>query len=269
MRIIAPSLPVRRAAPLAAPVTLALSALVALALFAVLPVSARAAAPGLGGQKPGPKPQLILLHGGSFLFEDPLFEPLTRPRAVAAGFVPHYVNYPLGDLPAAVTAVRLEARRLREQVGADRVFAYGASAGGTLAAILAGEGDVEAAAAKAPVSDLATWEWPLGQYGPSYYESIKLDPTARIRFSPYRRPERSPLLVIQGRRDNVVPPAMNQAFAAKFPRVHLWVVPGGHTTDRVRPYLISRAMRWLAQIADRQTRGEEARESERESNRLP
>jgi pimeloyl-ACP methyl ester carboxylesterase len=237
--------------------------LVALVLATLAAPAARADESGIAAQKPGPKPQLILLHGGSFLFEDPYFEPLTRPRAVAAGFVPHYVTYPLGDLPAAVTAVRLEARRLREAVGIERVYAYGASAGGTLAAILDGEGDVAAAVAKAPVSDLATWEWPLGQYGPNYYETIMVSPAARFRFSPLRRPERNPLLVVQGRIDNVVPPAMSEAFAAKFPHVHLWLVPGGHTTERVRPYLISRAMRWLAQIADRHTRLEEDREPER------
>lgn len=201
--------------------------------------------------QPGPKPQLILIHGGSFLFHDPYFRPLTRPKATAAGFVPHYLNYPLGDLPAAVAAARLEARRLRRQVGVEDVYVYGASAGGTLAAILAGEGDVHAAVAKAPVSDLATWEWPLGRYGSNYYETILAGPSARLRLSPVNRPETQPLLVVQGRSDGVVPPVMNEAFAAKFRRVHLWLVPGGHTTDRVRPWVVAGAMRWLQQIATR------------------
>jgi pimeloyl-ACP methyl ester carboxylesterase len=213
------------------------------------PAASAAGEPGIAPQKPAPKPQLILLHGGSFLFHDPFFRPLTRPRAVAAGFEPHYVDYPLGDLPAAVGAARLEARRLRERVGIDRVYAYGASAGGTLAAILAGEGDVSAAVAKAPVSDLATWEWPLGRYGPNYYETILAGPGTRLRLSPVNRAEERPLLVIQGRQDNVVPPAMNEAFAAKFAHVHLWLVPGGHTTERIRPWIVSGAMRWLAQRA--------------------
>src|SRR5262249_24039434 len=67
---------------------------------------------GVESQKPGPKPQLILIHGGSFLFQDPYFRPLTRAWAVAEGFQPHYLNYPLGNLPGAVSAARLEARRL-------------------------------------------------------------------------------------------------------------------------------------------------------------
>lgn len=148
-------------------------------------------------------------------------------------------------MPAAVLRARAEARRLRERFGLDRVYAYGSSAGGTLAALLAGDGLVAAAVAKAPVSDLATWEWPLGAYGPDYFERIGLDLAAQLRLSPLRRPARAPLLVYQGRGDQVVPLAMNQAFDQKFERVQLWEVPGGHTTERVRPYLVSKAMRWL------------------------
>jgi pimeloyl-ACP methyl ester carboxylesterase len=243
----------------------ATGALALAATLAVLaPAGAAAAAPrdaGVAPQKPAPKPQLILIHGGSFLFHDPFFRPLTRPWAKEMGFVPHYVDYPLGDLPSAVTAAREEARKLRQEVGVDRVFAYGASAGGTLAAILAGEGDVSAAVAKAPISDLATWEWPLGRYGTDYYETIVATPEARLRLSPINRPAQEPLLVIQGRGDDVVPPSMNEAFAAKFPRVHLWLVPGGHTTERYRPRIIADAMKWLAQQATRQAEESEAAEA--------
>ena len=200
------------------------------------------------------RPQLLLIHGGSFLFEDPEFEPLTRGRAVAAGFVPHYVTYPLGNLPAAVEKVRAEARRLREKFGVARVYAYGSSAGGTLAALLSGDHLVSAAVAKAPVSDLATWEWPTGKYGPEYWEGLGVDLADRERLSPARRPQLAPLLVIQGRGDKIVPPAMNEAFAASYKRVKLWLVAGGHTTERVRPFLITRAMHWLARIYSRKTK---------------
>jgi acetyl esterase/lipase len=232
-------------------------ALVALGLLA--PTAAAAAiapAPPLQGPKPqaGPKPQLLLFHGGSFLFEDPQFQPSTAERARAAGFVPHYVTYPLGDLPAAVARARAEARRLRLKFGLDRVYAYGSSAGGTLAALLSGDGLVAAAVAKAPVSDLVGWEWPLQRYGPAYYEEIGAGLAARYRLSPLRRPAKSPLLIYQGRGDQVVPPAMSEAFAAKFARVHLWLVAGGHTTERARPWLIGRAMRWLERTAVRQAR---------------
>jgi acetyl esterase/lipase len=200
---------------------------------------------------PAQRPQLLLIHGGSFLFEDPEFEPLTREAALAAGFVPHYVTYPLGNLPAAVEKVRYEARRLREKFGLDSVYAYGASAGGTLAALLSGDKLVSAAVAKAPVSDLVTWTWPLTQYGENYWENLGVDQADRERLSPIRRRQLAPLLLIQGRADNVVPPSMNEAFAAAYPRVKLWLVAGGHLTERVRPFLVTRAMEWLERIAAR------------------
>jgi len=211
-------------------------------------------------EPPGPPPQLLLFHGGSFLYDDPDFEPSTAERAVDAGFVPHYVNYPLDDMPAAVLRARAEARRLRDKFGVDRVYAYGASAGGTLATLLAGDGLIGAAVAKAPVTDLVGWQWPLEQYGSNYYEQIDLGEAARYRLSPLRRPQKSPLLIYQGRGDQVVPPAMNEAFAAKFTRVHLWEVPGGHTTERTRPWLISRSMKWLANTARLQWRALAIRE---------
>ena len=192
---------------------------------------------------------LLLIHGGSFLYDDPSFEALTRGPAEAAGFVPHYLPYPPGDLPAAVLAARAEARRLGERFRG-RHYAYGTSAGGTLAAILAGDGLVRAAVAKAPVSDLVGWEWPLATYGPDFYEAIGADETARRRLSPVRRPARRPLLVLQGRADAVVPATMNAEFAAKFPRVHLWLAAGGHATERLRPRLLEGAFAWLAARAE-------------------
>jgi pimeloyl-ACP methyl ester carboxylesterase len=232
---------------------LSLALLAAALCLALAAPGAASAAPkedgGLTG--PGPRPQLLLIHGGSFIFEDPEFEPLTREAALAAGFVPHYVTYPLDNLPAAVERVRAEARRLRDKFGLDRVYAYGASAGGTLAALLSGDDLVSAAVAKAPVSDLLTWNWPLGRYGMNYWENLGVDQAERERLSPIRRPQRAPLLLIQGRADQVVPPSMNEAFAAAYPRVKLWLVAGGHLTERARPFLVTRATEWLGRIAAR------------------
>ena len=236
-----------------------LAVLLVLVLSLAIPAGASAALaapPPQSGPKPqpGPKPQLLLFHGGSFLFEDPLFQPSIAEKARAAGFVPHFVTYPLGDLPGAIRQAQAEATRLRQKFGLLRVYAYGASAGGTLAALLSGDGLVSAAVAKAPVSDLVSWEWPLQEYGAAYWEEIGVDLAARYRLSPLRRPAISPLLVYQGRADAVVPPAMNEAFAAKFERVHLWLVAGGHTTERARPWLIDRSLNWLARTAALQAR---------------
>jgi hypothetical protein len=40
------------------------------------------------------------------------------------------------------------------------------------------------------------------------------------------------------------------------------LVAGGHTTDRVRPFLITRAMHWLAQIATRKMGAKREAEAE-------
>jgi pimeloyl-ACP methyl ester carboxylesterase len=224
-------------------------------LWLLIPLTlavALAGVTGAAGQEVGPgkplRPQLLLIHGGSFLGEDPGFEALTRGPAAAAGFETHYLRYPLGDLPGAVRAARAEARLLRARFG-PAVYAYGSSAGGNLAAILAGDGLVSAAAAKAPPSDLVTWDWPLATFGADYHRRIRAGPAALRRLSPFRRPARRPLLVLQGRRDHIVPPAMSEAFAAKFRRVHLWAVPGGHWTERLRPRLLTGAMNWLRRTA--------------------
>lgn len=239
--------------------TLALLAAVLLALTGATSASAATvAATGpaeLGeGRQAGPKPHLILLHGGSFLYDDDNFEATTREAATRAGFIPHYTTYPLGNLGAAVLALRAEVRRLREKVGPD-VYAYGSSAGGTLAALLAGDGLVGAAAAKAPVSDLVAWEWPLLEYGPRYYERIGLDLSGRYRLSPLRRAAKRPLLIVHGVDDRVVPVSQSEAFAAKFSRVFLWQVPGGHHAERSQPEVLQRTLSWLAEIAERQAQG--------------
>ena len=97
------------------------------------------------------------------------------------------------------------------------VYAYGASAGGTLAALLSGDGLVAAAVAKAPVSDLVNWDWPLTPVRRrATTNRSALSRGGRDRLSPIAAPGKSPLLIYQGRADNVVPAAMNEAFAANF-----------------------------------------------------
>lgn len=231
-------------------------ALIPLALFAMLAAAGTAKAGPLGEPEPaGPRPQLLLFHGGSFLYDDPSFEAEMEPLAEEAGFVPHYVEYPLGNLPAAVATARAEAARLRASYGRDDVYAYGSSAGGTLAALLSGQGLVAAAVAKAPPSDLVGWSWPLSTYGADYYEQIDLSTEARYRFSPLRRAERRPLLLLQGRSDAVVPASMSEAFAAKFRQVSLWVLAGGHRAERSRPRVVVRALRWMLRASGAEAAG--------------
>lgn len=222
-----------------------------LTLLCCCALAARPAAAAIGiGEAESLAPRLLLIHGGSFLFADPEFEADTAAAARAAGFVPHYLTYPLGDLRGAVRAVRAEAPRLGRRYPG-RLYAYGSSAGGTLAALLAGDGMVRAAVAKAPPTDLLGWTWPLRAYGPDYRARIGADPSDLRRLSPLRRPARRPLLLVHGDRDAVVPVAQSEAMAAKFRRVHLWVVKGGHRVERARPEILDRSLRWLAELHDR------------------
>lgn len=206
---------------------------------------------------PSEKPQLLLFHGGSFLHMDHLFTELSRPRAIRAGFVPHYVDYPLDDLPAAVEYAREEARRYDERYGVDHVYAYGASVGGLFSALLAAEGLVAGAVGKAPPGDLVNWNWVHGQFGPHYYEEIKVTRSQLAAFSPDRHKFESPLLIYQGHLDKIVPPAMDRRFAAKDPRVFYLAVSGGHRTDREHPYLIYKTLAWLDGVADRRIAADE------------
>ncbi len=223
------------------------------ALVAALALAGAARAEGAQGIGPAESlaPHLLLIHGGGFLFEDPNFEAVTQQAALDAGFVPHYLRYPLGDLRGAVRAARAEARRLGS-LYPGRLYAYGSSAGGTLASLLAGDGMVRAAVAKAPVSDLVGWEWPRVAYGDDYFERIGADSAARHRLSPLRRPARRPLLLLHGGNDAVVPVAMSEAFAAKFQRVRLWLVGGGHHVERVRPQILERGLAWLGNVHARE-----------------
>jgi acetyl esterase/lipase len=246
---------IRTLAPLAALMLLTLAA-AGPAAAAPKPKPSDYPPPELGPAKQaGPKPHLMLLHGGSFLYDDPEFELTTREAATRAGFIPHYTTYPLGDMPAAVLAVRAEAKRLRLKFGADMVYAYGSSAGGTLASLLAGDGLVGAAAAKAPVSNLVSWEWPVAYYGPLYWERAQLSLDARYRLSPLRRPAKEPLLLVHGIDDQVVPISQSELYADKFKRVFLWEVLGGHHAERSQPEVLQRTLIWLAEIAEAQAQG--------------
>src|SRR5262249_14035328 len=101
----------RRRGPVAALAAIAL----ALGVLAA-PASSPAASIGVGRGipiahediGPPPKPQLLLFHGGSFLFQNPFFEPAVVARSIAAGFEPHFIDYPLGNVPAAVENARAE-----------------------------------------------------------------------------------------------------------------------------------------------------------------
>ncbi len=112
------------------------------------------------------------------------------------------------------------------------VYAYGSSAGGTLAALLAGDGLIGAAVAEgAGLQPGRAGNGRSVRYGPKYWErSARLAP-ARYRLSPSAPPGQGIAAfatVIRADRTRVVPIGHERdADADKFRKVHLVGGPGG------------------------------------------
>ena len=220
------------------------------------------------GQRP--LRHLILIPGGGFTFHDANFWPTMAPIAISAGFVPHLLDYRLFDLGGAVSDAYEFAENLKRRYGRNNVFAYGSSAGGTLAALLASEGLVSASVASSALYDFRDWPWATYYRGPDYLEAIRADWGARRAYSPVGRRLRCPLLAVHGSWDPVVPVLQAQNYVATHPRARLRLFGGGHGLYRTRPASINGAMRWLkrtgkkqAKIARKQLRGARAAEAAR------
>jgi acetyl esterase/lipase len=120
--------------------------LTALVVLIALLFAAADGAPAKVRSKP---PILLMFHAGGFIFN--CTTPCLAWAADVAenhGFKARDIEYPLGSVPSAMAAA-VDAVPPRR-----RVFAYGESAGGLLAARLAQTGRVEAAAVQPPVSNL-------------------------------------------------------------------------------------------------------------------
>ncbi|MGC9378885.1 alpha/beta hydrolase fold domain-containing protein [Streptomyces sp. MH13] len=182
----------------------------------------------------GPPPVILFVHGGAWrtgLRDDlgPRFRdrrPGPFARLVRAGFAVACPDYrlsgeaafpaPLDDLSAALVWLRTRAAELG--VDADRVVAWGESAGGHLAALLA------LTAAPAAVRGCVVWYGPtdLTAAPPHTPEAALLgapaaDAPDRARSaSPLARvaPGAPPFLILHGAEDSVVPVAQGEALAA-------------------------------------------------------
>lgn len=201
-----------------------------------------------------PKRHLILLGGGGFTRYDPNFERTMVPAASRHGFEPHYVRYRLNDFVGAVQDARAEARRLTNLYGKENVFAFGSSAGGTLALILAGEARISAAVASSALYDFNHWPWVNLYWGKQYFDEIRLDAASRRQYSPMHRPLRCPALAMHGTVDPVVSFFQAEDFAAAHQRATTQLYFGGHGLYGRRPQTVGVGMRWLARTARIQAR---------------
>ena len=185
---------------------------------------------------------MLLMHGGSFVFGDASLERQAVAEARRDGFQARSLEYPLWDLPAAVSYVNQVARSWRQ--AGHPVYAYGESAGGTLAALLAEKGLARSAVGYAPVVNIPKWY-------PDILPWIKVDLQEARRFSPGLHPTRDPILALVPRHDDAVDPNLTWQWARHDPLVTARWVPGGHGFIGSPWYTpnMSLAMRYLAREA--------------------
>lgn len=186
------------------------------------------------------KPVMLLFHPGGFVFGDPALEDRAAAAARKRGFRPRSVDYTLGNLPQAVKDATRTAKRLRRK--GREVYAYGDSAGGTLAATLAQRGLVRSAAAHAPVSSVPGYLKTLAPEAAAYLHVT--NPRKQKRLSPVKNRTRNPILTVTGNDDDLS--RVTRRWAKRDKMVRNRSTPGGHLQEDQYGPNMKLAMKWLA-----------------------
>jgi len=190
------------------------------------------------------RPVLLVFGAGSFAIgeADPPGDAVAA--AEGRGFEAHSLAYPLADLRAAVRGARGVA--LRYRAAGRPVYAYGESGGGTLAALLAVHGEVDAAATYSQVTDMVRFARGAGDGG-EYEALIDADEQLLASISPGRFECEAPVLALAPEDDPSSPPTLR--WDAREPQVHGRRVAGGHLGDPGDPAVyetnLSSALQWL------------------------
>jgi acetyl esterase/lipase len=208
--------------------------------------SAAAAADRSAPPGPAPKPTVLLLHGGGFIFDDPLQMPVASGIARELGFQPIFVDYPNFDLRGAVAAASDAARDAAQRGGS--LYAYGDSAGGTLAALLAESNLVDAAATYSPVANMRRFAQSFEN--PDYYMAlIGAERKLLLRASPGLHDSDRPILALAATGDEAYFRAAIGKWARRDPEIERRLVAGPHA-GAPREDIYARnarlALRWLA-----------------------
>ena len=176
---------------------------------------------------PDSPPVVLLIHGGSWLRGHAPSMDIPAQIATDLGLKPVSIEYPLGDVVAANQTARRVAKAWRDS-GYD-VVAFGESAGGQMATLLAAEGRVDYAVGNAPVSNLLRyWE---GDEQVFWEEKLGADEETRRELSPALQPQDRPVFLLHSPKDPGVPFDLSVDYAREFPQVSLRRVGGCHILD--------------------------------------
>lgn len=145
-------------------------------------------------------PVVLLLHGGAWTHGTAQDEATGANGLGAMGFRTVLVDYPLNNPVAALSATREAARDVR--LKGRKVYAYGHSAGATIAAALAARGDVDGAVIWEAPTNLLTWR----STGIVDWHSLNMSRAMRRQISPTYRVTKncSPQLLLYGDKDTIV-----------------------------------------------------------------
>jgi acetyl esterase/lipase len=218
------------------------------------------AAPALAAADAGtPKERravVLLLHaGGWILGSASLMDPL-EPAVRAAGMKPVPVEYALGDLPQAFADAEAAARRFRGR----SVYAYGESAGGTMAAWLASRWIVDGAFTNSAIVRLAafvrTVERTTTPVSTPEIETTTGEIMAEASGGPrfvhrhdVHRLHGAPLRLFGNCDDPVVPCSQVRRYARRYESVTWRRAGHGHIAEGERT--LRRGLRWLRRLGTR------------------
>ena len=200
-------------------------------------------------QHAAPRPLVLLLPGGGFFFDiDSMPYPARMARRL--GFSVRFVPYPTPGVPNAVRYVRrIAARSLRR---GRRVYVYGESAGGTMAALLAQRGLVGAASTYCPIADLLAFV--RDNPAPDVFQAFLQASDHELRtYSPLHHDSAVSIRVMLAVDDQLFMNRGIRRWDRADPDVFHVEVPGGHLGDLDRPDLyrhnVRGGLRWLARKA--------------------
>ena len=175
---------------------------------------------------PNSPPVVLLFHGGSWLRGHAPSMAIPAQIARRYGLKPVSVEYPLGNVVAANQTARRVAKAWRDS-GYD-VVAFGESAGGQMATLLAVEGRVDYAVGNAPVSDLLRYFEGNEQ---EFWDRLDADEETRRELSPALQPQGHPVFLLHSPEDPGVPFDLSVDYDRRFEQVRLRRVGGCHILD--------------------------------------